>query len=477
MMPRYCFIDVKLLLCKIRPVLALPHLPGILAVALKRGGCFAEIFAEKTTHMHIRVADKNVDDAVTGSDQGVGLRVLDQALNTVYGYTNHTRKADLLKLADGVALALNDIPIDRNIELKKQAANLTFPIKKPGAKIPLAEKVSLAKSISDAVWRLSPRIKQVLIDLNDSVREIEIANSENLFISDRKIITSLIATITMEEQENSHTQSDVMSGFAGFELFDAQAAFVFVKNLVRRCERNLLAKEGPHGTMPVVIAGSAGGTLIHEAVGHALEADLIFEGMSFLKGKLGKKVASELITVVDDATLPGKRGSFAFDDEGSLAQRTVLIDRGILKNYLCDRLCAQRLSLKSTGNGRRESYEYRPIPRMTNTLLESGLDHPDDIIKSVKQGLLVTKMGGGQVDTLSGQFVFDAEEAFVIEKGTIGPPIKKVSLTSSAQNVLMNIDRVGTDLGFASGTCGKNDQEVPVTDAIPTIRIKELTVG
>jgi TldD protein len=229
--------------------------------------------------------------------------------------------------------------------------------------------------------------------------------------------------------------------------------------------------------MGVVLSSEAGGTMIHEAVGHGLEADLAQQNLSVYSGKLGQTVASPIITVLDDGTISGKRGSSFFDEEATRTERTVLIENGVLKNYMYDRLSAMKDVKQSTGNGRRESYHFRPIPRMSNTMIAPGKTPPDDIVKSLEKGLFVKKMGGGQVNTVNGDFVFEVTEGYLIEKGKVGEPVRGATLTGNGPEVLKSIDMVGTDLGFAIGTCGKDAQGVPISDAQPTLRIPEIVVG
>jgi TldD protein len=239
----------------------------------------------------------------------------------------------------------------------------------------------------------------------------------------------------------------------------------------------LEAPLAPSGPMTVVVASEAGGTLVHEAVGHGLEADLAREGLSVYQDKLGQNVAGPTITVLDDPTLPGKRGSFLFDDEGTASKRNVLIDRGVLKSYMNNRIYANRDGVAPTGNGRRESYRHRPIVRMTNTMIAPGNDDPAAILKSVDRGLYVTRMGSGQVNTVNGDFVFEVSEGFLINKGQVGDAVRGATLTGNGPAVLQTIDRIGNDLGYGIGTCGKDGQGVPVADAQPTLRIPEITVG
>jgi TldD protein len=237
------------------------------------------------------------------------------------------------------------------------------------------------------------------------------------------------------------------------------------------------AIEAPMGTKTVVLASEAGGTMIHEAIGHGLEADLAMEGLSCYKGMLGQQIGSPLIDVVDDKTVPFKRGTYAFDDEGIPSERTLLVEKGVLKNYLYDRFHGMKYGVPSTANGRRESFRYKPITRMSNTMILRGSNDPSAIIASVDDGLLVKKMGGGQVDTVRGDFVFEIQEGYVIKKGQVGPMVKNATMMGNGPKILKEIDMVGTDLGFGIGTCGKDGQGVPVADGQPTLRMPEIVVG
>jgi TldD protein len=268
-----------------------------------------------------------------------------------------------------------------------------------------------------------------------------------------------------------------VGGLVGLEILDEYPPEKIAQTAVRQALLMLKAGKAPGGTMPVVISSEAGGTMVHEAVGHGLEADLACEGLSVYHNKIGQRVANEKVTVVDDATVPNKRGSFQFDDEGVPAERTVLIEKGILKNYMFDRKVAMKHGFQPTGNGRRESYRFKPICRMTNTMILSGADDPAEIVRSTERGLFVRKMGGGQVNTVNGDFVFEVNEGYLIEKGKVGDPVRGAILTGNGPKVLQTIDKVGNDLGFAIGTCGKDGQGVPVGDAQPTLRIPELVIG
>jgi len=241
--------------------------------------------------------------------------------------------------------------------------------------------------------------------------------------------------------------------------------------------RQLSAKEAPSGTMPVIMSSEAGGTMVHEACGHGLEGDSVSKGLSVYKDKKGQKVASDNVTVIDDATLPHYYGSHIYDDEGNKGQRNVLIENGVLKDYMYDIRSARRVGTSSTGNGRRENYCYAPQVRMTNTFIAAGKDDPKAIIADVKKGFFVKKMGGGQVNTISGDFVFEVSEGWLIENGELTVPVKNASLIGNGPKTLSSVYAVGNDLGFAIGTCGKGGQSAPVSDAQPTLGISELVVG
>jgi TldD protein len=268
-------------------------------------------------------------------------------------------------------------------------------------------------------------------------------------------------------------------GTEGLEFLDDGVPSLLAGKAAGRAVRALHAAKLPGGRMPVVLSSEAGGTMVHEAVGHGLEADLARRGMSVYKEKLGERIGSPLVSIADDATVPGKRGSYGIDDEGTPGQRTLLVDGGILKGFLHDRLSAMKDGVAPTGNGRRESYRHKPIPRMTNTLILHGDTPPGEILSAADRGLQVVKMGGGQVNTVTGDFMFEVAEGYRIEGGKRGEPVRGATITGNGPEVLSMIDRVGSDLGFGIGTCGKDGQGVPVGDAQPTLSIGPpfITVG
>jgi len=339
------------------------------------------------------------------------------------------------------------------------------------------KKIELVRTANKTARTFDKRIKQVIVMYRDSVQKVQIATSEGFIAEDERIHTLMVVHVIASDNGVIQTGYEPAGGLIGFELFENVKPEELALTAARRATMMLTAQRAPGGRMPVVISSNAGGTMIHEAIGHGLEADLAQQGLSVYSEKIGKQVASPLVTVLDDATIPNKRGSFRFDDEGTPSQRTVLVKNGKLTGYMYDNYTAMQDKTRSTGNGRRESYHSRPIPRMTNTFIASGESLPEDVLQSTPKGLFVKKMGGGQVNTVTGDFVFEVQEGYIIDNGRIGEPVRGATLTGNGPEVLKSIDRVGSDMGFSIGTCGKDNQGVPVSDAMPTIRIPEIVVG
>jgi TldD protein len=343
--------------------------------------------------------------------------------------------------------------------------------------VPIDDKVAVVEAANRGARASDERIRQVMVVYGDVVQDVTIANSLGRLVEDRRVRTRLSVNAVAAEDAQIQTGFDSVGSNQGFELVGVETCENLARAAARRAITSLEAKPMPAGKMPVVMAGEAGGTMVHEACGHGLEADLVQKGLSVYAGQFGRLVAAEAITVVDDGTIPHRYGTARFDDEGFSTQKTVLIKNGILTNYMYDYLTSSKDKVKPTGNGRRESFEHKPIPRMRNTYIAQGKDKPESIIKSVNEGLLVKKMGGGQVNTVNGDFVFDVAEGYLIKAGKIAHAVRGATLTGNGPEVLKMIDMVGTDLGFTIGTCGKDGQSSPVSDAQPTIRIPQIIVG
>lgn len=449
---------------------------NILKKTLLNGGQFADIFFERKQSTTIQLEDNNIEKVLIGLDSGVGIRLISEGI-TAYAYSNDFSRETLLNIAETVSKIGKNAHSDFSINLKKRYPDIFFQITKQPDKIPLSLKIEQVKRANDAARKLDKRIKQVNVIYRDSIQQVVSHNSYGFFAEDERIYTTGIVQVIATDGNNIQTGYEAIGGFIGFELFDSASLEEIALIAGRRALMMLSARRAPAGRMPVVISSTAGGTMIHEAIGHGLEADLAQEGMSVYSGKIGKKIASSVITVIDDATIPFKRGSYSFDDEGTPSQKNILVKDGILQGYMYDIYTGIKDGLPSTGNGRRQSYEHKPIPRMTNTYIASGTLESEEVIKSVSKGLFVKKMGGGQVNTVTGDFVFEVQEGYLIENGEVGEAVRGATLIGNGPDTLMSIDMVASDIGFSIGTCGKDAQGVPVSDAMPTLRIPEMVVG
>jgi TldD protein len=456
-------------------VLSKADLEEILGVA-RRGGDFAEIFIERKSVTRIGCEDRQIERVISGREQGAGIRVVNGE-NTAYGYANALDKENLLQLAAQVGHT-GEVAEGAPVVLTKQESGLALPVERRPEQVPVEEKAALVKKAEEAARGVDKElIRQVTVGYGDVIQQVTIANSDGLYVEDERVRTRLSVNAVASDGEVIQTGFASAGGMMGLEIFESEKPEDMGRQAARRAILMLKARKAPAGRMTVVLSGEAGGTMIHEACGHGLEADLVQKNLSVYAGKKGQKVASELVTVIDDGTLPGRYGSSRFDDEGNPTRRNVLIEKGILEGYLYDYITARRDGVRPTGNGRRESFQYRPIPRMTTTYLAPGQTTPCEIIKATESGLLVRRMGGGQVNTTNGDFVFEVSEGYLIENGEVTVPVRGATLTGSGPAVLQQIDMVGNDFGFSLGTCGKEGQGVPVSDAQPTIRIPEIIVG
>lgn len=449
----------------------------ILKQALRHGADFAELFWEHKETSSIGCEDNHIERINSGIDEGVGIRVL-SGKSTSYAYTNELTFERLLEVADQAGKTAQSTDIkEKKLDFYTPKPNVQFEVVIPPDTIKMEDKVQKVLEVNSAARKVDSRIRQVTVGYGDVRQEVVIANTNGVYVEDERTRTRLSINAIAAENDIIQTGFYSVGGNKGFELLDENDPVKIGEKAAERAKLMLSAKPAPTGKMPVIMAGKAGGTMVHEACGHGLEADLVQKHLSVYAGKEGEEVASPLITVIDDGTIPGKFGSLRYDDEGCPIQKTVLINKGRLESYMYDYETALQEERESTGNGRRESYKSRPIPRMRNTYIKPGKSDPEKIIKDADSGLLVTAMGGGQVNTTTGDYVFDVAEGYLLEEGEIICPVRGATLTGNGPETLRLVQDVGSDLGFTIGVCGKNGQGVPVSDAQPTMSIKELIVG
>lgn len=444
----------------------------ILSNLLSQGGEYGEIFYEQSRTCRMHLEDNKIDKVQWGEEEGVGIRLIKEG-KTYYGYTTEITYENLLEIARTLARGQGHGPVAIG---KRHIKGWTLTLIDPD-EMSLSYRAELLHRANQKARSYGDKIKQVLAVLMDKTRDIMVINSLGERAEDLQKRVVFFVEVVASDGSTLQRGYESVGGTKGFEIFEETPPELVAEKSAKRALLMLSAKPAPAGQFTVVLSGEAGGTMIHEAVGHGFEADLVQKGLSVYKGKLGQKVASELITVIDDGSIVGRNGHFVVDDEGVPSQRTVLIDKGYLVGYMYDRLSAMREGKSSTGNGRRQSYAHIPMVRMTNTYIDAGKDNPEDIIRDTKKGVFVVKMGGGEVNTVTGDFVFEIMEGYMIENGEITYPIRSATLIGNGPKVLQEVDGVGRDLGWSIGTCGKDGQGVPVSDAQPTIRVKSLTLG
>jgi TldD protein len=448
-----------------------------LRTALSRGGDWAELFWERHETLQLILDDQRIEDAITGVDQGAGVRVV-QGEQTVYANGNVTDVDDVMAIAGRAARSVADESgLHEAARLSSDELQQPHSVAIDPRSVPVERKVALLRLANEVARAHDARVTQATITYAESVQEILVANSDGIHRTDTRVRVNFAVHVVAKDGAVLESGFEAVRGTRGFEMLTEDVVRQAAETAARRAVLNVGAQPAPAGTYTVVLSSEAGGTLIHESVGHGLEADLNLKGLSVYSGRIGEKVASELITVVDDGRDPGQRGTSAMDDEGTPTQRTVLIEKGILKTYLSDRKHAEKLGIRRSGNARRENFRHLPICRMTNTMIASGESDPDEIVRSVKDGIFVKKMGGGQVDVVSGNFAFEVTECYRIRDGRLAEPLRGATLVGQGPKLMSEIDMVGWDLGYSTGTCGKDGQGAPVADAQPTLRIPSVVIG
>ena len=431
------------------------------------GADFADLYFETSSSHSFSYDDGTMEEISSSGFEGTGARViLGESTSYVHvpGVDEGTALAGLERAAHNNGLLLRGFWEEGRVMSRSS--------------FPEPPDISFFREIDRKIRESSPWIKQVSMHLQTACKNFAVFNSDDIFAEDRREYTLFSAEIVVERDGVIQTgyESEAMSvSSAGF--FKLIKAMTVAENALKRALLMLEAPECPAGAMPVLLSGEAGGTMVHEACGHGLEADIIQKDFSVYRGKIGSAVASSLVTLVDDGSLPGLLGSGVCDDEGTPCGRNVLIEKGVLKGYLTDRASARRDGLPLTGNGRRSSYRSIPQPRMTNTFIEPGDSSREEMLRSMKEGLFVRKMGGGEVDPTSGDFVFHVTEGYLVKDGQLIHPVRGALLTGNGPDALLDIRAVGKDLQFLPGICGKSGQSVPVSDGQPSLLIGNMVIG
>ena len=453
-------------------------LERVLDIALRKGGEFAEIYAEDKSSTSAGLDDGRVEQVTSGRDRGAGIRVV-VGDTTGFAYTADLSEAGLVAAAEAAsAVASSALGGARSVSLNRSPGRQVNSVRIYPDTVGKAAKVALLQRVDDAARSMGGAIGQVSAGYGDSRKQILVANSDGLLAADEQVRHLLRISVVANGDAGMQTGFESLGHTMGFEMFDDNDVEEIARSAARQAITKLRARPAPSGSIPVVIKAGTGGVLFHEACGHGLEADLVGKGASVYRGKLAEQVASPLVTLVDDGTMPGEWGAFAIDDEGHPSQYNVLIKDGILCDYMWDHLRARKEGHAHTGNGRRQSYMHLPMVRMTNTYVLNGSDAPGDIIRDTPHGVYVAKLGGGSVNTATGDFVFGMTEAYLIENGEITEPLRESNLIGNGPQVLRDIDALANDFAMGSpGTCGKDGQGVPVGDGQPTLRVRAMTIG
>ena len=446
----------------------------VLARALVRGGDFAELYAEARQGFGLTIDDRRVERPQGGRESGGCLRVV-QGESSYYGHVDGLAEDDLLRVADSVAQGLGG---DRREPTGLSAVERApgHPIEVPPEDVAAARKADVLRACDEHARSAGPEVTQARIGYAETRRQVEVFNSDGRSAADDRTRVRLSAQVVARRDERVETGTDTRGGHAGWEIIDVDPEAV-AERAARRALTLLDAVDAPTGRLPVVVGNGFGGVLLHEAVGHGLEADAVQKRASVYAGRLGDELAEPLVTAYDDGLRANDWGSDGIDDEGTPTRRTTIIENGRLVSYLYDTLRARKDGVESTGNGRRESFRHLPVPRMTNTYFAPGEATPEDLIGGVERGLYAVSFGGGQVEPATGDFVFGVSEGYLIERGKVTAPVRGATLVGNGLEALRAIDGIASDLEIATGYCGKAGQTVPAGVGQPHVSIRELTVG
>lgn len=448
----------------------------ILNEALSTGGDFAEIFVEKKNNCGLYMIDGKIESSLSGRDFGIGIRIF-KDLYSVYGYTNDMTEENLLKTARKIAEAVKGTRADITINLLKQDIENYNKIEIYPETVLEKNKIDIMRRGYSAAKEYDSEISQVRVSYSDSKQNILVANSEGIWAEDERVRGRIRIESVASSGTEMQTGSMGPGASKGFEFFEKMDVESYGREASRIAKTILHADYSPSGKMPVIIDNGFGGVIFHEACGHGLEATSVAKGNSGFAGKIGQMIASPVVSAVDDGTIPNEWGTINIDDEGTPSRRNLLIENGILKGYMIDKLNGRRMGMASTGSGRRESYKYAPTSRMTNTFILNGKSSLDEMISSVEKGIYAKYMGGGSVNPATGNFNFAVMEGYLIENGKITSPVRGATLIGSGSEILKKIEMVGNNLAYGQGMCGSVSGSICTNVGQPAVKVSEITVG
>lgn len=448
----------------------------IFYMALSNGGNFAEVFIEDNATTEIATIGGCIENGMSGRDYGIGIRIFN-GLNSVYVYTNDLSKDNLMKITEKASKAIKGNKRDLIVNFDKVVEPNVHKYKILPSDVKMKQKVELMKRATYAAKNYDDEISQVTVNYLDQVQNVLIANTEGIFVEDKRVRTRALILVTAEYNGQMETGYVGPGALMGLEFYDTIDIEDYAREAARTAKTMVHAEYCPAGVMPVVVDNGFGGLMFHEACGHSLEASSVSKGISVFSSKMGEQIASDVVTLVDDGSIENSWGSLGVDDEGKKTQKNVLIQNGILKSYMIDKLNGRRMGMESTASGRRQSYRFAPTSRMTNTYIDNGSSTREEIIENTEYGLFAKYINAGSVNPATGDFNFSLSEAYLIENGKITKPVKGATLIGNGSKILQDVDMVGNNLEIGQGYCFAASGAIFIGAGQPTIRVKSMTVG
>ncbi|WP_047986008.1 TldD/PmbA family protein [Ornithinibacillus californiensis] len=450
----------------------------VLSAALTTGGDFSEVYVEDRFTNLMKLQSSRLEDSLSGRNFGVGIRIF-KGLNSVYAFTNDFSRDGLLQAASAAAQAIQGTASNKNIvlPLEKQTVKPLHPIQLLPNSVDKTRKLAILRHANQVARNYHSSISQATIALSEEEQHVLIANSEGTYVEDTRVRSRFVVNAIASNEHDMQTGFYGPGRLQGFEYIEGLDVDYYAEEAARIAVTMLNADAAPSGKFPVIIDNEFGGVIFHEACGHGLEAAAVAKNNSVFANKVGEKVASDLVTYIDDGTITNEWGSINIDDEGEKARKNVLIENGILKGYLIDKFNARRMNEKSTGSGRRESYKFAPTSRMTNTYIAPGQSTPEEIIANTEYGIYAKYMGGGSVNPATGDYNFAVNEAYLVKNGKVDKPLRGATLIGNGAKTIQKVDMVANNLGHGAGMCGASSGSIPVNVGQPMLRVSEITVG